>query len=258
MTANTGRTTYRCGLASMALVLLVGALTPHAGAGISDPVFSIEVKNYAETHSTMYSVNYADGTWDPGMRTYSWSLASPVELWDDGTLLGTLLDASVVIQEAPTPLIDLDIEVLAGPDHAKFYVDSALLDFPTIPADMAEGEFSAVVTVWDDGGSGFMLQGLGWTGAGACQSYYNGANPNGTLFSHLIGVVSGANWAMVPDDYAGPIGTEIHDMRAHDAFVLTQLDRARVESVFGVVPEPAGFLLLALGGALMGGRRRGS
>jgi hypothetical protein len=250
----------RWGVVSIALVVLAGsAVTPYAGAGISNPVFTIEARNYAETQSATYSVAYDVGCWDPIAQTYEWSLPAPYQLTEDSTLIATLVSANVTIQVSPTPMIDMNIEVVAEDDHAKFFADSALLDFATIPAAEAEGSFSVVLSVFDDGGDGyFMAQGLSWAGAGVGQSYYNGAKPGGTLFSHLVGGASGANYAIVPDSYEGPIDTDVYDMRVHDAFVLTQGDRASVETTYGIVPEPAGLMLLALGGALLQGRRRGT
>ena len=245
--------------AAFVLAILTGVLfVPDLGAGISDPVFSIEARDYAETSSCTFSVGFDQGVWIPDTQTYTWSLAAPLEMSDNGMLIATLVSASVTIEMSPTPVMDMDVEVVAEDDHAKFYADSPLVDFATIPADEAVGSFSVVLSVWDDGGGGFMAQGLSWSGAGVGQSYYNGAKPGGTLFSHLVGGASGANWAIVPDDYEGPIDTDVYSMRIHDAFVLTQGDRARVETTFGIVPEPAGLMLLALGGALMGGRRRGA
>jgi len=244
-----------------ALILAVGGFTPDTGADVSETVFAIEALN--GSGSATFSVAFDEGTWDPVTETYTWCLPSMVELTDGGTLLATLLEASVSVHLASTFEVDMNIDVLAGDANTDFYVDSALASFPTMPADVAEGQFFASTTVTDAGGGGAILMGLDTPGMGAFRAYYNGAAPEGSLFSHLISVVmvgeGGTGGGSQRDPAFGfrPIGEEVDDMSVRMAFLLTANDEASGTATFGAVPEPAGLALLALGGAVLLGRRRG-
>jgi hypothetical protein len=52
------------------------------------------------------------------------------------------------------------------------------------------------------------------------------------------------------------IGEDVDDMSVQMAFLLTAADEASGTAMFGAVPEPAGLVLLAFGGAVLLGRRR--
>lgn len=263
MTAINGRTAGRLVSGLLALMLVSGGLTPETGADISDPVFSIQASNDSGTGA--FAADLDAGSWDPATSTYTWSLAAPFELVDggNGASIATLLGASLLIHLAPAYEIDMTVDVRAGGSHTGFYVDSALASFPTMPADAAEGQFFAGAEVRDVGGGGAFLMGLDTPGMGAFRAYYNGAAPDGALFSHLISVVQvgdgGTGGASQRDPLFGfrAIGEDVDDMSVQMAFLLTADDEASGAVVFGAVPEPAGLVLLALGGGVLLRRRRG-
>ncbi len=263
MTAINGRTAGGAVRGLLAVVLASGGLTPDTGADISDPVFAIQASN--ESGTGTFSVALDEGGWDPGTDTYSWSLPAPLEVVDggNGAPIATLLAASLSIHLAPAYEIDMTVDVRAGSTHTDFYVDSALASFPTMPADAAEGQFFASAEVRDVGGGGAILMGLDTPGMGAFRAYYNGAAPDGSLFSHLISVVQvgdgGTGGGSQRDPLFGfrAIGEDVDDMSVQMAFLLTADDEAGGTAVFGAVPEPTGLVLLALGGVVLLGRRRG-
>jgi hypothetical protein len=263
VTAINGRTGGWSVSGLVALMLIGGGFTPNAGADISNTIFSIQASN--ESGSGAFLVDIGEGTWDPATDTYSWSLPSAIDVVDggNGTPIATLLDASLSVHLAPTFEIDMSIGVSAGSSNTDFYVDSALASFPTMPADVAEGQFFASTTVMDVGSGGAILMGLDTPGMGAFRAYYNGAAPDGSLFSHLISVVMAGEGGTAGGSQRDPvsgfraIGEDVDDMSVRMAFLLTAEDEASGTAVFGAVPEPAGLALLALGGGLLLRRRRG-
>ncbi|MFQ5805473.1 MAG: PEP-CTERM sorting domain-containing protein [Phycisphaerae bacterium] len=261
MTAINGRMAGRLVPGLVALTLVGGGQVPYAGADISDTVFSIQALN--ESGSGSFSVSFDEGVWDPVAEAYTWSLPSPIEVVDggNGSPIATLLDASLLVHLAPTFQIDLSVGVIAGSTNTDFYVDSALASFPTMPADVAEGQFFASTSVTDSGGGGATLMGLDTPGMGAFRAYYNGAAPDGSLFSHLISVVmvgDGATGGASQRDPASgfrAIGEDVYDMSVQMAFLLTANDEASGTVVFGAVPEPTGLWLFAVAGAALLRRR---
>ena len=252
----------RCRAAALLLVL-VSFGGQFAQAGISGTVFSLQASN--DSGVATFSASFGEGTWDPGTQAYTWSLDSPVELLDDGTLVATLESAGLSIGFLPTPQIELGFGVVSGTSDTEFLVDSALVDFNTIPAELAAGRFVAGCTVYDSGeADGMWLYEPSLTGFGAFQSYYNiGDGSDPALFSHLLAIVGsyGGGMASGSQSYPGsgyaPIDADVSDMRVDANFILTQNDSATTSMTFVLVPEPAGLVLLALGGALIRGRQRG-
>jgi hypothetical protein len=245
------------------LLVLVSFGGQFAAADISETVFALQASN--DSGAATFTVSFGEGTWDPGAQAYTWSLDSPVELLDEGTLVATLESVDLSISLLPTPQIGLCFGVVSGSSDTEFLVNSALVAFNTIPANLAAGRFVAGCTVYDSGeADGMWLYEPSLTGFGAFQSYYNiGDGSDPSLFSHLLAIVGsfGGGTASGSQSYPGagyaPIDADVSDMRVDANFILTQNDRATTSMTFVLVPEPAGLALLALGGALIQGRRRG-
>lgn len=242
------------------LVVCLGA--QFTQAGISETVFSLEASNDNGT-ATFYA-SYDEGTWDPGAAAYTWSLGAPVDLLDGETSVATLESASLSVSFVPQPEISLDFGLVSGTSDTEFVIGSALVNFNTIPADLAGGRFVAGCSVYDSGAAdGMWLYEPSLTGFGAFQSYYNvgdGADPQ--LFSHLLALVGsfGGGMASGSQSYPGsgflPINADISDMQVDAHFILTQNDSATASMTFVLVPEPAGLALLLFGGVLLRGRHR--
>ena len=245
------------------LVLAGGFVSlPHAGADILNPVFSIQATN--DSGSGSFSATFDQGVWDPVTQTYTWSLAAPLDLLDGPAHVATLQGGDLTIDAGSTPQFDLSFEVIAGSSHTEFAVDSALLSFATISADEAAGRFVVGATVWDlsEPSDGVWIIGRG-PSMGIFQALYNGRSPDGSVFREALGVVGigpGGGMAsggeVYPNAGYAPFNDQVSDMSVHSAFMLTADDHARGTATYGVVPEPTALLLLAVGGTLMGGRRR--
>jgi hypothetical protein len=258
--ANEARVTRWCGPVVAALALAGTLGVPSAGADISETIFTIEATNDSGTGT--YSVLFTEGAWNGD--TYSWSLAEPVELLDGGDIhVATLTDATLEVVLTSVPHIDLTVDVLAGTSNTSFWVDSALVDFSPIPAEESAGRFSARCRIQDPGANpdGAMFMSL-YAPEGALRSYYNGVAPDGSVFRHAVSVVmaSGDGEGFGGEDYPSsgyaPIGEEVYDASVHAGFILTANDRAIGTMSFGLVPEPGGLMLLALGGIWLVQRRR--
>lgn len=233
-----------------------------AQAGISETVFSLQASNDGGT-ATFYA-SFDEGTWDPDTATYMWSLGAPVDLLDGETPVATLESANLSVSFVPLPEISLGFGLVSGTSDTEFVIGSALVDFNTIPADLAGGRFVAGCTVYDSGDAdGMWLYEPSLTGFGAFQSYYNvaeGEDPE--LFSHLLALVGsfGGGMASGSQSYPAsgflPINADVSDMEVDAHFILTQNDSATASMTFVLVPEPAGLALLLLGGVLVWERHR--
>ncbi len=240
---------------ALLVIAALGTFLPGATAGISSTVFAITATN--DSGSSSYSVDFSSGTWDPVAGDYTWSLGGPMDLVDDadpGIVVASLSSATLVIHTKPTPEITLNLGVSAGDSNTYFYVDSAVVDFSTIPAAAAEGRFSAGAQIWDTGFDGAYLVGADGSGVGAFQSYYNGTAPSGTRFSHLVGAIvvgnggSGSASQAFPSVGYAAIGANLNDISTHGAFVVSGGDRMVGSMSFGIVPEPStSFMVLCLG-----------
>ncbi len=257
--ARTLRRMWLGGTTLALFVIVVGG--PFANAGISDTVFSIQATN--DSGTATYFADFNEGTWNPDTQTFTWSLPSSIDLLDEETYVATLESASITVEMLPTPQIQMSFGVVSGTSDTGFLIDSAAVDFNTIPADLAAGYFLAGCTVYDSGADdGMWLYEPGLEGFGAFQSYYNLDSVPAPLFSHLLAVVgsSGGGMANGSQSYPGsgyaPINADVDDMYIHADFILTDYDSAETNTTYILVPEPTGLVLLTLGGVLVGWRRR--
>ncbi|MBU0616910.1 MAG: hypothetical protein KKI02_04265 [Planctomycetes bacterium] len=248
--------------AALAVAVAISGGQP-SWAGLSDTVFSIQASN--ESGMATFDASFDEGSWDPVTQAYAWMLDSPVDLLDGGALVATLESASLSVELLPSPQIVLDFGVVSGTTDTAYLVDSALVDFNTIPADLAGGRFTAGATVYDSGaGDGMWFYEPSLDGTGVFKSYYNNVGEQDpSLFSHLLALVGSYSGGMAsgsqsyPNSGFLPIDADISDIRVHADFILTSNDRAVASSSFVLVPEPVGLTLLALAGVLLARHRRG-
>lgn len=252
----------------VAVALVIGGAAG-VRANISNTVFALEAVN--DSGTSTFSVDFSQGSWDPGAGVYTWSLAAPLDLVDDtvpSISVATLDSATLTIHTGAAPDISLNLGVVGGESDTDFYVDTARVSFPTIPASSAEANFAASAAVWDNQTDGAYLMGNGDPGVGAFRSYYNGVHPGGSVFSHLISVVwagGGGSYASqsgsYPDSGMAPFGSDVDDISVYAGFVVSAGDRAVGDATFGVVPEPGSLALTATLGAMcatiLWRRRRG-
>ncbi|GEM_PF-861342 len=251
----------RCLIQAAPAILVAFALVAVAGVArgdISPTIFSLTAANDAGSGSLAFDIS--EGSWDPVSGQYTWSLGAPMDIVDDGdpgVVVASLDSATLTIETNPTPSIMLSVGTSAGDSNTNFYMDSAVVSFPTIPAPAAEGRFGATAQLWDTGFDGAYLVGLDGSGVGALQSYYNGAAPGGTRFSHLIGAIvvgaggSGNGSQNFPSTGYASIGTALGDISVHGAYVISAGDRATSTMSFGIVPEPSMLLMVLIAGAAL-------
>lgn len=231
-------------------------------ADISQTVFSIQASN--ESGTATFETDFDSGVWDPAAQTYAWSLDSPVELLDGTEVVATLESAALAVEFLPSPQITLEFGVEAGTTDTECLVDSALVGFNTLPADLSAGRFTAGCTVWDSGANdGMWFYQPDLDGTGAFKALYNNdGQPEPALFSHLLALVGGSGGGSAsgsqsyPNSGTLPIGEDIWDMSIQANFILTSNDSAEASSTFLLVPEPAGLTTLALVGAILAAKHR--
>jgi uncharacterized protein (TIGR03382 family) len=236
--------------AAAGLALVAGA----ASAGLSNIVLDIRAEVGGQV--AQFSVPQSAGTWNG--QVFTWNLAQPVPIQTaGGVTLGVLTDASVhVIQD---PVVAINFNIASTALNTAFTITSPVLSFSAISG--AVGSASAAVSVTDLLGDGATLTP---GGAGAYRAQYNGALPGGTNFATLVNapVVAGAfSTTTFSQDFPGgggfvPIAGSVADISAQWDFTISPDDLASGTGVFTVIPAPASAALLALGGALVGRRRR--
>ncbi len=241
-----------------ALVVLAALTAPVAWAGLQGPIFEIEacVGQSCFGYCAFYE---QDGQWDPENGTFTWILQedTPIMSLDGQTVLG-VLEADgphpTMVVFRSDPVVNLGFAVQAGsaPGGTVFTIKSALLQFPTInnPQGRASAAFTLTDGIDDDGATLTPL--VGYTGAYLTQ--YNGFVPYGTTFTQLIDQMVAEPMSTVNrnEEYPGgglyaPIGGPVSDMSTQIAFTLSANDLASGTTVFEIIPEPSGVLLLAAG-----------
>jgi hypothetical protein len=201
---------------------------------------------------------------DPATQTWTWTLLVnvPIVSFDEQILLGTLQAGDTNVEFGQDPSVNLSFAVESGstPGGTSFTIKSALLTFPTIntPSGRASAGFTLTDGVDEDGATLTPLN----SDPGSYKAQYNGFVPSGTTFTHLIPqmVADPLGTISLSQDYPGgglyeAIGTPVSDMSTQVSFVLSANDLASGSSVFEIIPEPSGLLLVAVGLALV--RRRG-
>jgi hypothetical protein len=118
------------------------------------------------------------------------------------------------------------------------------LSFGSIAGDLAEGRATASFSLTDLDGDGAQMLGLGGVGMGAYRAYFNGVAPDGTLFAHLVALISvsgGTASASQREPTFGyrEMGSAVGDMSAEVAFTLTAYDRLTASTLFDIDPDPS-------------------
>lgn len=232
-------------------LLAIGALlctAAVASAGdLSETFFRIDVSNAND--SAFFEVLSQDVEYDPELGGWSWMLAAPPDLAG----IASLDDAVLTI--LGDPQITLNFAMTAGPLDTTVTISSAVLSFG--PFVNPDGLASAALGLTESNGDTATLTGLGGSGNAYVASYNT---PPGTIFAEFIPQLyaSGAYQSVSDSDGTGgfvPISDTVTNMQAQYSFTLTAFDQASGTSVFVIIPEPAGLVLLALGGLVLGRRR---
>ena len=241
-----------------ALAALPGVL-PTAGAfDVLDEIFFVEVCQHGSCVGS-FTADYSDGVYDPGTDVFRWSLDADKVIRDAVGAPVARLRADETFVEVQTlsgagrgmePKINLNFSVVAGDAMTDFTIKSALLNVDAIPN--AEGRASAAFTLTDgiddDGATLTPLDALG-----AYRAEYNGFVPGGSTFTKLIPEMTAdpLSFANLSQDFPGagayvPIGDTVIDLSTMVSFSLSPNDLASGTSIFEVVPEPGGLLLMAV------------
>jgi len=224
-----------------------------AVADVSDPYLRIEASSSLGT--AVLDVASSEASYDPETHTWSWS-DSGVQMWDGANLIASW--DSITLNYQQDPVIFLNFVTMAGGAPTTVTITSGLLSFPAL--NNPDGVASAGFTLTDSDTSGSAnLNGNTGTGADlAFLTHYNGFVPSGTTFAEAIDeiIVNQAGNSNSENFNTGfvPIAGPVSDMSMQISFALSANDSASGTSVFAIVPEPAGVLLLAFGAALI--RRR--
>ena len=232
------------------VVALAGSAT--AWGDIGDPVLIYEATNAMGSGS--FTVSEDDGAWDGD--TWFWMAFEPIQIFtDSGDLIVTLTQGSALFQE--DPVIGLGFAVLAEDFDTTFTITSATLTFDTITD--AEGRTSGGITLTESNGDTALLTGL-QAGGTLFHADYN----SGSTFANLLtgpfsegdafGTTSATDEFPAGGAFA-PMG-DVSDISVEWSFELSANDQASGTSVFVVIPTPASFALIAIGGLVAGRRRR--
>ena len=239
---------------------LVMAIAPFATADLSNVIYEVAVCRPGGQCLGGVQIAADDprghGWWEGG--DYHWMLDEDITIYDyaTGTVeVGYVRATGSTLDIVEDPVVDLGFSVQAGATATQFSIASAKLSFATIAA--ATGSANTAYNLTDWNGDEATLTGL-FAGGGAYKAQYNGF-PNGTLFSELItSPITAGSFESMPANgtYSAAIAGSVSDMSARIEFELSAEDLASGTSTFEItpIPEPAGLLLLVVGGALL--RRR--
>jgi hypothetical protein len=182
-----------------------------------------------------------------------WMLPGPFDIMAGDVLLGKVTELS--IQTDAEPYVNLRCAVEAGATDATFDISSAVVSFSLLSNPQAYA--SAGVTLTSDA-DGATITGL--FGGMNYQARYNGS----TVYANLVAGFSIPGDQTVvhaerkPASGYGTISGTVSSIQSEFNFTLSAFDQASATSRFEVIPEPATFSLLALGGLAMLRRRKQS
>jgi hypothetical protein len=186
---------------------------------------------------------------------YSWQLESPITLSYEEHTLGTVESLGVSLQGDPG--VNLVFAVTAGSSLTTFSINSATVSFGAISNPL--GYATAGITLTDANQDGATLTGQ-YPGSKAYQARYNTA---ATVWANLISPANASSAQTVLIGERKPttgwevISASVDSIESGFTFSLTPQDTASGTSRFEVViPEPATFSLLVIGGLALLRRRR--
>lgn len=233
-----------------AIVLAMSVLACVNAAAVAGEVssvfFAIDVDSAIGSES--WSIASADVDYDPATNTWSWEDVD-ISLGD----VAMLDQASLTI--VGDPQIAMSFALTAGAADTTVTITSAVLSFDAL-AD-PDGAASAGATLTESGGDATAsLVGLAGNDESTYAAYYN-VSP-GTVFAEFIPGLTTDTTVSDNDNTGGwvPIGDTVYNIMAQYSFVLSAEDQASATSNYLVVPEPAGLVMLTLGGIAALGRRR--
>lgn len=227
----------------LAVAAILGVTSAAAACiRVSDTALQIEASSAAGSGAVDVSLDAL--SWDAATQSLSWEPVSAVPIVDPETaaVIATLENAVLEFRDCSEVALEFELE--AGGSQTTVVFRTGQLSFGTIGSDVAEGRATASFSLTDLDGDGAQMVGLGGGGMGAFRAYFNGAAPDGTLFAHLVALISisgGTGSASQRDPTFGyrAVGTAVSDMSVEVAFTLTPHDRLTGSTSFDVEPDPA-------------------
>jgi MYXO-CTERM domain-containing protein len=242
----------RTACAFAAAGLAIGAATSPARAYIEGNPLTVTALTSGHTATWVLPIDA--GTWE-GPNWHYDSGGYRYEMWDGGTLVGTLSGLHMDIYDDPQVVLNFTAQANAA--DTKFIFTSALVSFAALTNPT--GQASAGVTVTDNNFNGALLSGQESNGA-AYWANYNGLVPGGTNYASFFSSVSATALEGTHTDNANqgptPIAGSVSDMSAQFSFMLSAFDAASGTSNYQIVPAPGALALLGLGGLAAMRRRR--
>jgi len=183
-------------------------------------------------------------SWDGAAQALVWQGDGALQLLEPETRAVIATLTSALVEFRGCSKVTLNFALDAGDSDVTVIVRTGQLAFPTIAADSAAGRASASFTLSDLNGDGAEMVGLGGGGRGAFRAYFNGQAPDGSLFAHLVAVMSisggGSGSASQRDPLFGyrAVGSAVSDMSVEVAFTLSALDRLSASTSFDINPDP--------------------
>jgi len=242
----------RAACASAAAMVAITAVTSPAQAYIEGNPLTVTALTSGHTATWVLPIDA--GTWEGEDWHYD-SSGRTYQMWDGGTLVGTLSGIHMDIYDDPQVVLNFTAQ--ANVSTTKFIFSSALVSFASLTNPTASA--SAGITVTDNNFNGALLAGQESDGA-AYWANYNGLVPGGTNYASLLNTVSATALEGTHTDSAnmGPtaIVGSVGSMSSQFSFSLSAFDAASGTSSFQVVPAPGALALLGLGGLAVTRRRR--
>lgn len=243
----------------------VGDILPMNGNG---RIFEVQATRQSDGVAGSWGLMPDAGTWwTDADGNYVWTWEAPVGwtkdvLGGDGSVVTTLSSTEenrFKVEFVSDPIVNVSFNVTSGFGPTQFIISSGLLGFPLIPSPIAKASAGVSVTDSDGSGNGAFLVGAFGDGS-TYKANYNGLVPGGVNFAsfNLNTPVPVPFDTQTNNASLGflPIGPAFN-MSAGFNFILSAGDSASGTSTFVIlVPSPAGFALLGLGGLVITRRRR--